>query len=222
MSHLAEACLAAGRDEEAERALDEAGQLAAVNLDTYLRRGAPTPARRAKVDIKSDLDLPATLNLGVYRAVTRRWAVMGGAIWTDWSQFDETRIRFADGRQDFVEEQNWKDTWRLSLGTEFKYSPTLSFRAGVEYDETPLRQATKRPRIAEDDLYWLAFGFSYAPTQSLTLDFAYSHVFVDDHDIDIREVTTPYLTGGVLPGNRLVGDYEGDADIFTLGLHWSF
>ncbi len=35
MSHLAEACLAAGRDEEAERALDEAGQLAAVNLDTY-------------------------------------------------------------------------------------------------------------------------------------------------------------------------------------------
>jgi predicted ATPase len=35
LSHLAEACLAAGRDEDAERALDEARQLAATNLDAY-------------------------------------------------------------------------------------------------------------------------------------------------------------------------------------------
>jgi len=35
LSHLAEACLAAGLDEDAEQALDEAKQLAATNLDGY-------------------------------------------------------------------------------------------------------------------------------------------------------------------------------------------
>jgi long-chain fatty acid transport protein len=178
--------------------------------------------RPERVDISSDLDLPATLSLGVYHALHGPWALMAGAIWTDWSSFRETRVRFADGRRDFVERQDWKDTWRFSLGTEYRYSPALSLRAGVEYDQTPLRQATKRPRVSEDDLIWVAVGLSYAASQSLILDVAYSHVFADDHDIDIQEVTTPYLTEGALPGNRLVGNYRGNADIFTLGLRWVF
>jgi len=178
--------------------------------------------RPEQIDIKSDLDLPATLSLGAYHALNKRWALMVGAIWTDWSSFEETRVRFADGRRDFVEAQDWKDTWRFSLGAEVRYSPALSLRAGVEYDQTPITQAAKRPRIAEDDLIWLAAGFSYAVTPSLTLDFAYSHVFIDDHDIDIDEATTPYLTSGALPANRLIGDYQGDADILTIGLRWAF
>jgi long-subunit fatty acid transport protein len=76
--------------------------------------------------------------------------------------------------------------------------------------------------VTERDLRWLALGTSYAVTDSLILDLAYNHAFIGDYSIDLREVTTPQASGGLLPGNRLTGDYSNDADILSLGARWSF
>ena len=173
-------------------------------------------------DTRARLTLPATLRLGVHRDLSAQWSLMAGAEWTNWSDFREIRVRYQDGRPDFVDPQDWNDAWRFSIGAEYRYSPKWSFRTGFEYDESPIPQATKGPRVTERDLRWLALGTSYAVTDSLILDLAYNHAFIGDYSIDLREVTTPQASGGLLPGNRLTGDYSNDADILSLGARWSF
>jgi long-chain fatty acid transport protein len=76
--------------------------------------------------------------------------------------------------------------------------------------------------VTEQDLRWLALGASYAIADSLILDLAYSHAFIGDYSVDLREVTTTQASGGALPGNRLTGDYSHSADILSLGARWSF
>lgn len=173
-------------------------------------------------DTRARLTLPATLRLGVHRDLSAQWSLVAGAEWTNWSDFREIRVRYQDGRPDFVDPQDWNDAWRFSIGAEYRYSPKWSFRTGFEYDESPIPQATKGPRVTERDLRWLALGTSYAVTDSLILDLAYNHAFIGDYSIDLREVTTPQASGGLLPGNRLTGDYSNDADILSLGARWSF
>ena len=142
-------------------------------------------------DTRARLTLPATLHLGVHRDLGPQWSLMVGAEWTNWSDFREIRVRYQDGRPDFVDPQDWNDAWRFNIGAEYRYSPKWSFRTGFEYDESPIPQATKGPRVTERDLRWLALGTSYAVTDSLILDLAYNHAFIGDYSIDLREVTTP-------------------------------
>lgn len=173
-------------------------------------------------DIRAPLTLPATLNLGLHHDLGPRWSLLAGAVWTEWSAFQEIRVQYRDGRSDFVDPHRWTDAWRFSVGAEYRYSPRWSFRAGFEYDQSPIPQVTKGPRVTERDLRWLAVGASYAATESFILDLAYNHAFIGDYSIDLQEVTTPQASGGALPGNRLTGDYSNSADILSIGARWSF
>lgn len=170
----------------------------------------------------SRLTLPATLRLGFYRELGRDWSVMAGAMWTGWHTFKEIRIRYADGRPDSVDPQDWNDAWQFSLGAEYRYSPQWSFRAGYLYDESPAPQSTKGPRVVERDPRWLTLGLSYAARGNLVVDFAYSYVLIGDFSVDLREQTTPQTTGGAVQGNRLTGDYSNVADVVSLGLRYRF
>lgn len=173
-------------------------------------------------DTRAPLTLPATLRLGLHRDLGPQWSLMAGAEWTNWSEFQVIRVHYLDGRPDFADPQEWNDAWRFSIGAEYRYTPRWSFRTGFEYDESPIPQATKGPRVTERDLRWLALGASYAVTNSLILDLAYNHAFIGDYSIDLREVTTPQASNGALPGNRLAGDYSNSVDILSLGARWSF
>lgn len=171
---------------------------------------------------RAPLTLPASLWLGLHQDLNTQWSLMLGAQWIDWSAFEEIRVRYQDGRPDFVDPQEWNDAWRFSIGAEYRYSPRWSFRAGLEYDETPIPHSTLGPRVTERDLRWVALGASFAATDTLTLDLAYNHAFFGDYGVDLREVTTTQASGGLLPGSRLVGDYSNSADILGLGVRWSF
>lgn len=173
-------------------------------------------------DTRARLTLPAALRFGIHHDLGHQWSLMAGVEWTDWSEFREIRIRFLDGHPDLVDPQGWTDAWRFNIGAEYRYSPRWSFRTGFEYDESPIPQATKGPRVTERDLRWLAIGASYSATDALILDLAYTHAFIGDYSIDLREVTTPQASDGLLPGNRLAGDYSNSADILSLGARWSF
>ncbi len=168
------------------------------------------------------LTLPATLRLGLVRDLGRDWSVMAGALWTGWHNFQEIRIRYQDGRPDFVDPQDWNDAWQFNLGAEYRYDPQWSFRAGFIYDQSPIPQATKGPRVVERDPRWITLGASYAVRDNLVVDFAYSYVLIGDFSVDLREQTTPQASGGALQGNRLTGDYSDYADMASLGLRYRF
>ncbi len=165
---------------------------------------------------EADLDIPASLNLGVSHRLDRRWTLLADATWTQWSDFDELAIQFDDeiipGQgTESVDDYDWDDTWLLSLGTRFDLNERWDLRAGVAYDQTPTGDSNRTPRIPDEDRTWLAVGGSWYPAaaEQLSVDFGYTYIWLDDADIDLAD-------------GDVTGEYESNVQIFAASANWRF
>lgn len=172
-------------------------------------------------DANVDFTVPGTFTVGAFHQVTDKWDIMAGVTWTHWSTFKEIRVKFDDGGPDAVQPENYDNAVRWSVGTQYRFDKHWTVRAGFEYDESPVDNDDRTPRIPDQDRYWLAVGVGYNLSDSFSFDLAYSHIFVPDFSIDDTEVNTGSLAGAPV-GNTLAGDYEADANIFSAQITWKF
>ena len=160
----------------------------------------------------ASLTTPETASLGVAQRVSKRWTLLGELQWTNWSTFDELRIRYDNPNQpDTVTEEDWHDTVFAALGARYRPSRDLSLRAGVAFDQSPIPDRTRTPRIPGGDRTWLALGAQYAPLAGVTLDVGYAHIFVEDTSIDLDADQPGNATRGSLSGS-----FDNAIDLFTV------
>jgi long-chain fatty acid transport protein len=69
---------------------------------------------------------------------------------------------------------NWHDTIFASLGLEYLLDESWKVRGGAGYDQSPIPDATRNPRIPDADRVWLAAGAAYqlTPSSSVNLPWA--------------------------------------------------
>jgi long-chain fatty acid transport protein len=185
----------------------------AAGVVDLIRLGASDPTLFTKTDAKAKVDLPDTVAFGATLDVTDEWAVMGQVEWWNWSNFDELRVKFDNASQpDSVTEENWDDTWFVGVGTTYrpKRVEGLTVRLGFAFDESPVPEKTRTPRIPDEDRYWISAGIGYTPLPWLTVDLGYTHIFMPDADIDLK-ATDP---GNAARGD-LSGEYESRIDIIA-------
>lgn len=161
----------------------------------------------------AQLKTPDTISLGAYQRLSSQVALVGDVTWTNWSRFRELRVNFDNPAQaDLVQPENWKDTFRVGLGVKYDASPTVTLRAGVAFDPSPVRDEFRTARIPDSDRTWIAIGASYRPSPSLSLDVGYAHLFVKDALIDQLGST----------GDRLRGEYSSNVNIIGVQVAWRF
>jgi long-chain fatty acid transport protein len=185
--------------------------------------GVPGPLARSpafqNTGGAAKLTTPEMLNLGVSQRIDSRWTVMAGAEWTNWSRFRDLTVNFANGRAPSVTEERWRDSVFLSAGAEYRAAETLTLRAGFAWDQSPVPNSTRTPRIPDADRYWLSVGATWQALPSLALTAAYTHVFVGDTTVDLRD-------RGPADTNFLRGDlraaYGASVDIVALQARFSF
>jgi len=206
-----------GYRSEVDQSLEGTGKVGIPSIITQYT-GLSSFTRNASVDVT----LPATIYLDFHHQVDDKFTLMGGLTWTGWSAFDELRIKFDSG-SDSVQPENWNDVWRYTLGLEYKASPVLTLRTGVQYDESPVPDHYRTPRVPGTDMWSVALGATWkpAPKSNFTLDFAYNYVWADSYRINDTEVITGDLTG-LSVGNTLAGTYEADAHIVSVQAQWNF
>jgi long-chain fatty acid transport protein len=159
---------------------------------------------------------PDTVDLSVYHEIDDRWAVMGDVQWTNWSRFGELRVDFEGaGVPDDVTQEQWDDSWFFALGTQYAPIDRVTLRAGVAYDQTPVRDEFRTARLPDQDRYWIAAGASYAFTQWISADLGYTHIFVRDADIDENVAAGPLTY-------QLHGQYDAAVDIVSLQFNLKF
>ena len=73
-----------------------------------------------------------------------------------------------------------------SLGAEYKWSPEWTFRGGLAYERAPINDGNRDVRLLDGDRVWASLGASYRFNNKLSLDLAYSHVFVRSGTISVR------------------------------------
>jgi long-chain fatty acid transport protein len=161
-------------------------------------------------NIEADLDLPETLSFAIHHDINDKWAILADATWTRWSRFEELVIE-SDGPFLSAEKaEDWENSMRYGIGLSYKHNDKWQFRTGVAYDETPIPNSQRRTaRIPGTDRTWLAFGASYQVTDSIIIDAAYAHLFMDDPKIDESEKVY-----------NLKGSYDASVDIVGLQLRW--
>ncbi len=169
--------------------------------------------------LKAGITLPASLSLSVAHE-TGDITYLADITWTGWSSFDELRIKFDNASQpDGVTTEDWDDTLRYSVGFDYQYRPDMILRAGLALDETPVPSAERRtPRLPGNDRTWLSFGLSYVMDETLTLDVGYSHLFIDDADInnELESESSDNVKA------TLAGTYNATVDIISVQLNWKY
>ena len=156
-------------------------------------------------DATAKLTTPDTASLGVYHDINDQWAVVGEVAWTNWSLFEELRVD-ADVGADSLTIEDWHDTVFVSIGGIYRPNENWSFRIGAAYDMSPIPDEHRTARIPGEDRYWLATGASYHVADWLSLDVGFTHIFVNDSSLN--ETTSQ---------GTLIGSYENDIDIVTVG-----
>lgn len=170
-------------------------------------------AATANGPIKADVTLPETASLSLFHQASEAWSVMGDITWTRWSRFRELRVLRGNGSLIGATPENWENTMRYSLGASYKYSDAWKFRAGAAYDESPVPDAFRTPRVPDGDRWWLALGANYQVGPSGTVDFGYVHIFVRDVSVNL---SNPVTSAAPAVTRNLIGSYDSGIDILSL------
>jgi long-chain fatty acid transport protein len=165
--------------------------------------------------VSVDIELPASALLSLRQEVGDRFVLLADIGWTEWSSVQELRIVRDTGVTASVTPEEWDDAWRFALGGAYELSDRWTLRAGVAFDDSAVPDSTRTPRLPDTERYWLAVGASWRPSDSLTVDFGYAHLFSDDVPLD-QDAGNPAASG------LLLGEQESYIDVVATQVVWRF
>jgi long-chain fatty acid transport protein len=159
------------------------------------------------------IDLPDQLRMGVAYSPTDNLTFELAGTWTNWTKVDKILLEFETPALNKTLNFGLNDSWFVALGMNFKVVPDLlQVRAGVYYDETPVRLETRQAALPDADRKGFSVGLGLTPIPALSIDIAYLTVFFDTarriHDPNQPPIP-PNLPAGI-------GDYNTFAHVAQL------
>jgi len=159
-------------------------------------------------------NLPATASLSLSQQLTPKWTLLGDVSWTEWSRFNAFTVTFANPSQPTqTTVEKWHDTVRESIGATYAASDKAKLRFGVAYDPTPVPNAYRTLNIPDDSRVWLSIGYGMQLWDGLSMDAAFSHLFVVGN--------SPVSLSNANQGT-IAGTFSSSVNILTLGLKYVF
>ena len=172
--------------------------------------------------------LPDSFSLSLAQKLNDQWEFLADATYTKWSEIN--RINIVDSTNGTLRDSlvlDFDNTWRYSIGANYKLNDGWTLKGGVAYDQSPVKGATTRSvRLPDNDRTWLSLGASMKILNSGKLDFGYSHLFIKDADINFTRSqqapgqTTPTPAPGT--ASTVLGTYTGSVDVFSVQYSLSF
>lgn len=175
---------------------------------------------------KADLTLPATFVMSVTQDVSDRWQMLGDVSWTGWSSIPKIDVVRTSQTALYIPgvagqtvgqvaqtlDTEFRDTWRVALGANYKLSDKLKLKFGVAYDQTPVKGASTRlVSLPDNDRTWFSFGTQWIPSKGNVLDLGVAYLYVKDAKIDNNQAAAGRGT--------VTGNYEDSA--WILGAQYS-
>ena len=176
---------------------------------------AALTAMSAQSNIKGNITLPDSFIISVAQNLSNRWEMLGDLSWTGWSsipKFDLIRTSgVLNGTQAQRLDTNFRDTWRIALGANYKYNDQWKLKYGIAYDQTPVKRSeTRLVQLPDNDRLWLSFGTQWMPNKGSRLDLGLSYLYV--RDTRINKLVNTSSQG--YEGGRVTGKYDGSLWVF--------
>lgn len=158
------------------------------------------------------IDLPAQSTLSAYYELTDKIAIKGTVAYTQWSSFNEITVNgiAISGTQTetMTVPENFRDTWRIVGGANFKANDKLMLRVGAGFDQNPTNDTDRNLRLPDNNRIGVAVGGRYQFNKHLRADIGYTHLFIKNTPIDNTHnvnVSSFITTGNVKANVNLVG-----------------
>jgi long-chain fatty acid transport protein len=166
--------------------------------------------------VTAKFNTPEKVTVGLTQEINPVTRINLGFEWDNWSRAGTIGIvSRARGVPVSFLPLNYKDGYTYSIGAEYDWSPNLTLRAGVNYEQSPIDFENRSVRLPDADRINLSVGASYQWNEKLTLHFAYSHLFVDRAPI-LSGPGRDYNTANVV----FAGVSNGSADLVSVGFRY--
>jgi long-chain fatty acid transport protein len=175
---------------------------------------------------KASVKLPDTFTAALSHQVDARWQVLGDVTYTRWSQIKNVSLVLTSaglgaspaGTAADTLDFEFRDTYRIGVGANYKWTPDFMLKMGVAYDRSPVPSATHRTVFLPDsDRYWLSLGGKYRMSKATTLDAGYAHIFMADADTFRNKRVGAAGAQGIVSGS-----YRSSVNILSVQLTYSF
>ncbi len=161
--------------------------------------------------VKSKLALPELLTVGMAYNLSPQTELIADYTWTRWRRIDALRLDFGNsGAADSVIPFNWNNTSKFGAGLNHQLSDTWTARAGLEWEQSAVKDALRNPIVPDSDRRFIGLGARYQMSPEQSLDFALGTIRFKRASIDRV----------VRGAGRLRGDYALDSYHFAVQYNW--
>jgi len=167
----------------------------------------------SRVDL--EMTIPQAVMVSGYHELTDNLAIMANLGWQDWSEFGKTNVTVSStSTTRLTDDRNFKDTWHVALGGQYRFLEDWLWSIGFAYDSSPVDDDDRTPDMPLDRQIRYATGFQYDWVENVTLGAAYEYLDAGEAKIDQQ--------GGPLRGD-LKGDYKtNEIHVFNVNVIWRF
>jgi len=174
-------------------------------------------------NIKFDLKTPDNLAVSVAHRMNDKLELLGDITWWQWSKISSIPVVRTDGplAGSTLSSLNFyfDDTYRLSIGANYKLSQPWTLKVGFAYDQTPVPNAESRTvRLPDADRYWFSAGAKYQMSKAGALDVGYTYIHASEADINNRQNNPAALQ---FNGN-IVGTYKASVNVLGVQYQHTF
>jgi long-chain fatty acid transport protein len=195
-----------------------------VTADPVVNTIIAANSGKANSAVLLDIRTPETFSINGFRQIDAKWALMGDATWTRSSRLSNLNIQFPGTVQgDEAILQNWKNTWRFSVGTNYTLNEKLMLRAGIAYDQSPVADATLRhPALPDESRAQLSFGANWSLNSNSSVDLAYSYLHFKDAAGNYKNTCSPLTSGCTGNGELTKGNWQTRLHLISVAYNFKF
>jgi long-chain fatty acid transport protein len=158
------------------------------------------------------LNLPSITDLSIAHNINEQLQVSASLTYTDWSTFETLEGDIAGVGIVPIKDEYYEGAYRVAVGGAYEYTPGVTLRAGLAYDESPVQAEYRSLSIPDSDRIWYSTGANFVINQQLDVDVAYT--YVDGKEVAVVEESAV--------GSVFTGTSEGNANIVSMQLNVTF
>lgn len=175
--------------------------------------------------VSTSLALPDMLTVGLRQKIGDRFTLLAGFEWAGWSRIGTSTVTTPTGATATIGGApvtlpfQYSDSYFYSLGGEYMLNESVMLRAGIAFEQSPITDDVRTPRLPDNDRWWYSVGASYKvpEVKGLIFDIGYSYIDVADTPIDISAASgNPWLNGT----GTYIGSTESHIHILSFGVKY--
>lgn len=148
----------------------------------------------AKEDVSVKITTPESLSFHGMFVANPKLNLFGDITWTRHSRFNSVNIMWQNPKgvvnastvppsstrsNQTNLRPNWKNTWKFAVGASYQLNDPLQLRAGLSYDQSPVKNANDRlSTMPDNDRITLGLGakYDFSKRSSVNLAYAFTHI----------------------------------------------